>query len=218
VPADIPLASRPGCNGVLMPRFRRSKPVEQPDAVKEARDLVARLVRAGAPDNVVVERLRAGVTGGLITLQQLAERLEGPAHIGYPADRWRALTLAAAEERPAPEVEPEKAAADEEQRQLSLMDSADGFALLALRVPELVDLDRRLRAARPLESWSGWRPPPRPTVRPVDALRPLLQEMRTLVGPESGHEDPLVRSTTALLVVFHHCEDLGEHGVPDPFE
>jgi hypothetical protein len=163
-------------------------------------------VRAGVPDAEVVERLRMGVTGGVSTLQQLAERLKDPADIGYPADRWRSLVLAAAEDCPAPDVPPEKAAADEQQRQLMLMNTADGFALLAQRGPEPVDLDRRLRAARPLESWSGWRQPPRPTVRPVDALRPLLQEMRTLVGPESGHEDPLVRSTTALLVVFHHCE------------
>ena len=201
-----------------MSRFRRSTPVTPLDPVEEARHLVARLVRAGVPDGEVVDRLRVEVTGGASTLQQLAERLEGPAHIGYPADRWRALTLAAAEERPAPAVPPEKAADDEEQRQLMLMNTADGFTLLAQRVPELVDLDRRLRAARPLESWSGWRPPPRPTVRPVDALRPLLREMTTLVGPESGDEDSLVRSTTALLVVFHHCEDLGERGVPDPFE
>jgi hypothetical protein len=196
--------------------FRRAKHVDDPDVVQEARALVSRLVRAGIPDDEVAQRLRAEVTGE--TLDALARLLDEPARVGYPADRWRSLVLAAGEGRPAPLLAPEKVAADEQQRQLSLLTTTDGFVQLAAREPKLLDLERRLRDNRPPSSGSGWRVPQRPVIPPWESAQTLLQELAATVGPESDNPDPLLRSSTAIMVVLHHCMDLANHGLPDPFE
>jgi hypothetical protein len=196
--------------------FRRAKHVEEQDVVQEARALVSRLVREGVTDDEVVQRLRADVTGE--TLVALGQLLEEPASVGYPVDRWRSLVLAAGEGKPPPLLAPEKVAADEQQRQLSLLPTADGFAQLAAREPKLLDLERRIRESEPPSSGSGWRASQRPVIPSRESAQALMQELTATVGPQSDHADPLLRSSTALMVALHHCMDFANHGLPDPFE
>lgn len=169
----------------------------------DALQLVIRLVGQGLPDEQIVERLRA-VPGGTRALRKAA-RVTESAH-SYPGEQHHALLVAAAEGTPMPKMAEEKRAEHEQQRQLLMMDPAEGFALLAQQIPALLDLEERARQGVPEAEWprmarwvrDGGRS------REVGMIMLLMNTWRQLVGPDSNQQDPLLASVAAEATVRRH--------------
>lgn len=179
--------------------------------VSEASLLTLRLIVEGVPDDEIVDRLG---TIPAKTLSKAARLLHG--HDGFPAGRGRALLLAAANGSPAPSVPDSQRLQEEEQTALIQGDLEQSFALLAQRLPALLDLERLARDGVPSSQW------PR-HVRLLQAqggdpalgtMFVLLKQARMMVGPKAHQPDPLLASPAAESVVRRHLANVA--GVEPP--
>jgi hypothetical protein len=161
--------------------------------------LAMRLVLDGGADEDILRRLKA-VPGGAKALRKAARPRKGLE--GYPADRVRELLLAAADGS----TPPPRSAKQEQQDDLLRLDPAEGFALLATRLPALLELERRARdGVPPSERGAMARAAARsgddPQLAAMASMSVLLKEAASLVGPKSGASDSLLASPTAASVV-----------------
>lgn len=170
--------------------------------VAEAVQLAGRLVIRGVPEEEAVGRLRE-LPCGPAGLREAAASLRGH---GFPANRAAALLLAAADGTALPAMSNEERGADEQERQLAELPLDEAFGLLARRLPELRELERRARDGGDSHSLLM-----RMAIKSGDsqaiAMRKLARPVKDsfrLVGPESGQLDRLLASAVAANVVRRH--------------
>lgn len=168
---------------------------------------LVRAAQSPASDSDAVETVRPVVRGARrdakITLSRVraASAWDG----GYLADRMVRLLEAAIAERPVAAISPGRAELFERERRLGWMPLGDAFDELAAAVPQLQEV--RARAEHLASS-------PEAVVAQEDGrvivsgrlITEAVGDAQHLVGPDSGHPDPLIRSRLAQQIVFRYAD------------
>lgn len=154
------------------------------------------VVYSRVSEDEAVEQLRPLVDresmAARATLSYVAEvRAASPEYITDRA--YRIITAAIENRSPAP-VRPEDAEIFERQRGLGWQPLEDAFEQLAISVPELREIARD--ASRRVGKDKG--------KEQRGNIADLQRRVRRLVGPRSGHSDPLVRSDLARSIAIRY--------------
>jgi hypothetical protein len=189
-------------------------------AAGDAIVLATRLVEQDIPEAEAIARLQA-MPGGQTALRNAAEMLARYAGHGYPLGPMYRLLRAASEE-PTDPPSPEQIVAEARERHLREQPLAASFGELAGEVPELRQLDQRLRSnpgslvnAVPLAAAGMPSEAPRTDSRigRLLTVKALHEAVSQLVGPKSGQSDPVLASDAAWKVAFDYLREVGGIGL-----
>jgi hypothetical protein len=171
------------------------------------------VTRSGLTDGEAAERLRPDVTSSRRATRYAIEYvLKVREHDdSYLVDRaYRVLCAAVAGTAPLAVKEAHRSVFEQQRRLLCDLTLGAAFNELAVAVPGLEGAREQARA-------KGFKEPARPNQLRGFFFAEFLDLAHELVGPDSGEEDPLMRSMPALHVAVGYLNGVaGVTSVPDP--